>query len=86
MTLPRDYTLAEIDAMRDATHRNLAKERNLPLESVSLERVEDRLRTYMMAGVTLADLRGGVVKEADPFEDELMWLAGGVINVACGKE
>jgi len=66
MTFPRDYTLAEIDAMRDALVSRLTVEGNFPTATY----IEERLRTYMMAGVTLADLRGGVVKEPDMFGDE----------------
>ncbi len=63
MTLPRDYTLAEIDAMREIVE----KQSEITLSQAE---IEGRLRTYMSAGVTLADLRGGVVREPDQFEDE----------------
>ena len=70
MTLPRDYTLAEIDAMRELIPLKVIFETKGTSFYPSPEQVEDRLRTYMMAGVTLADLRGGVTKEPDMFGDE----------------
>lgn len=62
MTYPRDYTLDEIDAMREAI-----RQRMIDGQIHLLGEVEQRLRTYMSAGVTLADLRGGVKAEPDMF-------------------
>lgn len=58
-TLPRRYTLAEIDEMRELIHETLIHQ--FPyMEDELPTTVEMRLRTYMLAGISVQECRDGL--------------------------
>ena len=54
-----DYSLKEIDEMRIAVWKRLAAEEKHELDEVSMTDVENRLKTYILAGVRLHEFEGG---------------------------
>lgn len=58
------YTVEAIDEMRDIVSGFLSAERDLTGRKVYQAEIEDRLRTYIAAGITLADLKAERTRQA----------------------
>lgn len=69
-TLPRRYTLAEIDEMRELIHHTLTIQVGSYHPDQMEKRVEARLRTCLLAGIDPQELRDKLTeaeKEFKPF-------------------
>lgn len=59
------YTVEAIDEMRDIVSGLLSAERDMAGRLVNQPEIEDRLRTYIAAGITLADLKAERTRQTE---------------------
>lgn len=75
----RTYTVAEVDEMRGYVRSMLSPPSLTPYDPEELDRtVEERLRTYLVAGVSVSDLKEatGGAWQSERIQPSLQWEIG----------